>query len=402
MIYIKNIKGILKKALASNDKAEIVDIFKKFQGGPTPEMIDECADVARSHLASLHADICEDIKFFVSDKERGLGDLAAYCILYAHDVSVEYRHEDQVAEQDNSRKHLDIIEQMLIINRWPAFCLKYFEKRAKYVSGLRKCESVLQTSTIHHMLENVIKKGYYRQISSTKRPLRIIILPYRKNGEDSSYFPNENLVATTVARKFKDAGDPRSIFLHEVGHTLHNHIIYPEGAEKTPVVSFLPIYDMLFTNLLTSEEEISIFAENFADCFSVAVSIGDDELYGRNPFSKVFDRFTVQVLDFYFREISSLSNLAEAGSNEFWHEEHKGRLIKFLCDYDLDRTKDKYSDIVCRLGRAIKIQAERGKEMNIAEMLYDCFKEVYMYHHDTQLSEVLPFEEALNEIKKIF
>jgi hypothetical protein len=398
MLYI-DLKETLRDALTNNDKVEIINIFRMMQTTvPAPKMINECADVARAHLTSLTAGYCKNIPYYISEQERSLGDFAAYCILYAHDVSVECQNELNIARQNaNNKNPRDLINELKDISKWARFCKYYFEGRIKYISGLRKCKPILEVSIIHHMMDVVMNKGYLRHISRNSSPLRIVVLPYRRNGENSTYLPDENLICVLTPRKSKDTGDPRFIFLHEIGHSVHNQIIY--NPARNLVKSYLPIHDMLFNNLLQSEKDFYDYADIFADCFSLAVSIGDDGLYNTNPFSKIFDAFTVQILDYYFQELSNCSSLVEADSDEFWKKERREKLSKFLCDYDLDRSEDRYCDIVYRLGRAIRIQLERNEGMNTAEMLYECLRAINIHHHIP--FDPLPFPEAIEKIKKI-
>jgi len=394
MIGIKNIKKIFQGALDSNDKTEMVELFSRFQDAPDPETIHKCAEVARDRLSTLEPLTCNGTQYYVSESDRSLGDCGAAQILHAQEVCRQWEqdmadmskaYKDRNSEQIFNISFDSLINETRVVNRWPAYCMGYFKEARKFLSALQPSEVCIDIETVQNLME--IVSDFVPIISTAQCPLRIMFFPYRQNKINASYMSLENVVAMTAPRKIRPYGSPKHSFLHEIGHAVHRNIVYPE-ASNVPVASFLPVYNMMYSNPLESIDDRKAFKEHFAEAFSIAVSIGHDDLL-QSPELKKYDQCVVQVFGFYFKELAK-------GNDNFWNDKRIEGLFQTLCDYDHDRSRERYLDVAPRLLLAIQEQAKT--DMKMAEALYDIYRRVYEYHCQTKIDPP-PLSFVLEQLK---
>ncbi len=196
------------------------------------------------------------------------------------------------------------------------------------VSLRRKGDIKLDASAIQQLLAIVNDKGYLKHMSPEDCLLKVLILPYWCH-RDSIYGPDQNMIVCNVA----EGSDERYVFLHEVGHSLHRNMVQKRLMHGilVPVESFIPIYDMTAkdTNRLASVDDLGLFGDMFAECFSFIVSMGHKELEKVHP-ARVFSDLTRKLLTYYFAEVKTYQNIAQASSMAFWTDKRKRELQEII------------------------------------------------------------------------
>lgn len=146
-------------------------------------------------------------------------------------------------------------------------------------------------------IEDVLARDLCRkalEIVGDPRPLLIFLLRARDREFNSCYVPGIHAVLLTEVRA-GEAYDPRYIFLHEIGHSLH--VTLTKDMRQIPP-SFFPVFHITFgTDPARVEDEV--WPEIFADSFTIAVSHGT-ELADTNPFCGPFLEFSKAGLAKYF------------------------------------------------------------------------------------------------------
>lgn len=191
----------------------------------------------------------------------------------------------------------------------------------------RRKQKVLSIDKIMELLDYVDQLGYMKWINipEKKRRLTVVRIPYLHSTFNSLFDANANIIMCSPKHKDRE-GTLEEIFLHEVGHSFHSNI---SGGTLEIPDSFMPFlniwfnYEIFIKEDRTDEQKTIILQDIFADCFTVAVCAQNKELRRLNSFCSVFEKKFIEILIYYFNEVSKESLEIISDRKAFWNKGRK-------------------------------------------------------------------------------